>query len=46
MAALRPAAEGGAPEESVLDSALASLEHLTEIVQSMIRRLDESFTAA
>jgi hypothetical protein len=44
-AALRPVAEG-ASTEPVIDQALASLEHLNEIAESMRRRLDELLTAA
>ena len=40
-AALLPNTEGGAPAESVLDHALASLEHLNEIAEVMMRQLDE-----
>lgn len=38
---LLPNTEGGAPAESVLDHALASLEHLNEIAEVMMRQLDE-----
>lgn len=44
--ALCPATEGGAPAEPVLDRALASLEHLSEVAEGMMRRLDELLTAA
>ena len=43
--ALRPVAEG-ASTEPIIDQALASLEHLNEIAESMMRRLDELLTAA
>ena len=43
--ALRPVAEGGSTEP-VVDQALASLEHLNGIAESMMRRLDELLTAA
>jgi hypothetical protein len=38
-------AEGGSTEP-VVDQALASLEHLNEIAQGMMRRLEELLTAA
>ena len=44
-AALRPVSEGGSTEP-VVDQALASLEHLNEIADSMMRRLEELLTAA
>src|SRR5690349_19004749 len=43
--ALRPVYEGGSTEQ-VVDQALASLEHLNEMVSEMMRRLDELLTAA
>ena len=43
--ALRPIAEG-VSTEPVINGALASLEHLNEIVDSMMRRLDELLSAA
>jgi hypothetical protein len=43
-AALRPVAEG-ASTEPVIDQALTSLEHLNEIAESMMRRLDELLTS-
>ena len=43
--ALRPVAEGGSTEP-IVDQALASLEHLNEIAESMMQRLDELLTAA
>jgi hypothetical protein len=43
--ALRLAAKGGAPAEPILDRMLASLEHLKEIAEKMMRRLDELLTA-
>jgi hypothetical protein len=39
-AAHRAAAEGCEPTESLLDRALASIEHLSEIAEAMTRRLD------
>jgi hypothetical protein len=44
-AALCPVAESRAPAEPVLDRALASLGHLNEIAEAMMRRLDELLTA-
>jgi hypothetical protein len=41
---LRPVAERGASTEPVLDQALASLEHLSEIAEAMLRRVDELLT--
>jgi hypothetical protein len=43
--ALRPVGEGSSTEP-VIDQALASLEHLNEMAESMMRRLDELLTAA
>jgi len=43
--ALRPVAQGGSTEPAV-DQALASLEHLNKIAESMMRRLDELLTTA
>jgi len=43
--ALCPVAQGGSTEP-VVDQALASLEHLNETAESMLRRLDELLTAA
>jgi AcrR family transcriptional regulator len=43
--ALRPVSDGSSTEP-VIDQALASLEHLNEIAESMMRRLDELLTAA
>jgi hypothetical protein len=43
--ALRPVS-GGVSTAPVIDQALASLEHLNEIADSMMRRLDELLTAA
>jgi hypothetical protein len=34
-------ATGQAPEESLLDRALASIEHLSEVAQATTRRMDE-----
>jgi hypothetical protein len=45
MVTLRPVVEDDAPTEPVLDHALASLEHLNEIAEAMMRRLDELLTA-
>jgi hypothetical protein len=44
-AAHRAAAEGREPAESLLDRALASMEHLNEIAEEMTRRLDEMLKA-
>jgi hypothetical protein len=41
---LRPVAERGTSTEPVLDQALASLEHLNEIAEAMLRRVDELLT--
>lgn len=38
---MRPVAEGASTTEPVIDQALALLEHLTEIAEGMMRRLDE-----
>jgi hypothetical protein len=43
--ALRPVAQGGSTEP-VVDQALASLEHVNKIAESMMRRLDELLTTA
>jgi hypothetical protein len=41
----RAAAEGPEPAESLLDRALALMEHLSEIAEEMTRRLNEMLKA-